>query len=210
MNEENGKMVVTSLEERKARVLMEIRGYQQTAQSEVKGGVEFLVKTPRREETVLMWCISEQAGVDFVRRMLKKMDSAGVKAGIIVVRQITHAAKALAREKGLELIPRDFPSFNIFKHKLVPLHEILTGKVREQMLRKYHIEPYQLPSISMSDPAVIAIGARPGDIIKILRHSSTAGQHVYYRYVMEEAGQPPRPKEVYARIDSSMEDGDES
>lgn len=35
-----------------------------------------------------------------------------------------------------------------------------------------------------SDPAVIAIGGRPGDVIRIPKDSPTAGKHVFYRYVV--------------------------
>ncbi|MDH5376603.1 MAG: DNA-directed RNA polymerase subunit H, partial [Candidatus Bathyarchaeota archaeon] len=52
----------------------------------------------------------------------------------------------------MELLPRSFPSFDIFEHELVPKHEILTSKERETLLTQYRIEPYQLPQIKASDP----------------------------------------------------------
>jgi DNA-directed RNA polymerase subunit H len=42
-----------------------------------------------------------------------------------------------------------------------------------------------LPKIKMSDPAVKEIGAKPGDIIKIIRESETAGQSEFFRLVIE-------------------------
>jgi len=68
---------------------------------------------------------------------------------------------------------------------LVPKHEILSPEEREELLAKYRVKPYQLPKIRASDPAVKAIGAKPGDIVRIIRRSSTAGEHVVYRYVIE-------------------------
>ncbi|MCX8170487.1 MAG: DNA-directed RNA polymerase subunit H [Candidatus Bathyarchaeota archaeon] len=85
----------------------------------------------------------------------------------------------------MELTPQDFPSFNIFKHYLVPKHEILSPEERKMVLEKYRIEPYKLPRIKTSDPIVRVIGAKPGDIVKIIRRSPTAGESVYYRYVVE-------------------------
>ena len=153
--------------------------------SELEGVVEFLIKTPRREETILMWCTSGRVGVEVLRRMMHKMNAVGVKKGMMIIHSdITRVAKGLAREKGIELIPKDFPSFNIFKHILVPVHEILTEKEKEEMLKEYHVKVHQLPRIGASDPAVIAIGGRPGDVIRILRDSPTAGKHVFYRYVV--------------------------
>ncbi|MGQ9543648.1 MAG: DNA-directed RNA polymerase subunit H [Candidatus Bathyarchaeia archaeon] len=77
---------------------------------------------------------------------------------------------------------RDF----IFEHELVPKHMVLSKKEVEEVLERYHIEPYQLPYIRASDPAVVAIDAKPGDIVKIVRRSSTAGETVVYRYVVED------------------------
>ena len=178
---------MAKIEERKARVLMEMRGYREIRRSELEGVVEFLVKAPKREETILVWCASERVGIPLLRRMMREMNAVGVKRGMIIAHgDITRQAQVLAREKGIELIPKGFPSFNIFKHILVPVHEILTEKEREEMLKEYHVKVHQLPRIAASDPAVIAIGGRPGDILRIVRDSPTAGKHVFYRYVVEE------------------------
>ncbi|RLI08227.1 DNA-directed RNA polymerase subunit H [Candidatus Bathyarchaeota archaeon] len=85
----------------------------------------------------------------------------------------------------IELIPKEFPSFNIFKHEMVPEHRILSPEEARAVLEKYRVKPYQLPWIRASDPAVIAIGARPGDIIEIRRKSETAGEAIFYRYVVD-------------------------
>ncbi|UCG45959.1 MAG: DNA-directed RNA polymerase subunit H [Candidatus Bathyarchaeota archaeon] len=110
-----------------------------------------------------------------------------VEKGIIVANgRYTQACRKRAVEKGIELIPQIFPAFNIFKHTLVPKHEIITSEEKEELLTKYGIQPYQLPRIRVSDPGAIAIGASPGDIIRIIRKSPTAGEYVGYRYVVED------------------------
>ncbi len=73
---------------------------------------------------------------------------------------------------------------NVFVHELVPKHEALSKKEAEEVLQKYHLKPHQLPYIRFSDPAVAALGAKPGDIIRIHRKSSTAGECSSYRYVI--------------------------
>ncbi|MDH5782835.1 MAG: DNA-directed RNA polymerase subunit H [Candidatus Bathyarchaeota archaeon] len=78
-----------------------------------------------------------------------------------------------------------FPSFNIFDHVLVPMHEIVKPDEREKLLKEYRVQPYQFPLLKASDPAVMAIGAKPGDIVRIIRDSPTAGRYVSYRYVIE-------------------------
>ena len=71
------------------------------------------------------------------------------------------------------------------KHIDVPKHEIMTIKEAEEVLEKYHCKTTDLPLIFVSDPAIIGIGVKPGDMIKITRKSATAGESSYYRYVVE-------------------------
>jgi DNA-directed RNA polymerase subunit H len=75
---------------------------------------------------------------------------------------------------------------NILEHELVPRHEVVPPREALELLRKLGIEPWQLPWISADDPVVKAIGAKPGDIIRIIRKSPTAGEFIAYRYVVVE------------------------
>jgi len=70
-------------------------------------------------------------------------------------------------------------------HIDVPKHEIMTRKDAEGVLEKYHCKATDLPLIFVTDPAIISIGVKPGDMIKITRKSATAGESLYYRYVVE-------------------------
>ncbi len=78
------------------------------------------------------------------------------------------------------------PSYNVFEHELVPKHVLLKPDEARQVLDQYHIKPFQIPYIKDSDPAARAIGAKPGDIIRVIRRSPTAGESNFYRYVVEE------------------------
>lgn len=75
---------------------------------------------------------------------------------------------------------------NILEHELVPRHEVVPPQEALELLRKLGIEPWQLPWISADDPVVKAIGAKPGDIIRIIRKSPMAGEFIAYRYVVVE------------------------
>ncbi len=79
----------------------------------------------------------------------------------------------------------DKPTFNVLNHTLVPKHSVLELKEAKELLKKYRLKPYQLPYIKVSDPAAKALGAKSGDIIKIIRKSPTAGEALMYRYVVE-------------------------
>ena len=73
----------------------------------------------------------------------------------------------------------------ITDHTYQPKHEILPRDKGEEILKKYNAKPSQLPYILMSDKGLEDLDVRPGDIIKITRRSPTAGQSVYYRYVVQ-------------------------
>ena len=70
-------------------------------------------------------------------------------------------------------------------HVLVPKHEIMTKKDAEEVLKRYNCRTTDLPLIFANDPAIIGLGVKPGDMIKITRKSATAGESFYYRYVVE-------------------------
>jgi DNA-directed RNA polymerase subunit H len=74
--------------------------------------------------------------------------------------------------------------FNVLKHELVPKHEIIPIEEAIKILRELGVRSEQLPWIRASDPVAKAIGARPGDIIRVIRKSETAGEIVVYRYVI--------------------------
>ena len=71
------------------------------------------------------------------------------------------------------------------KHIYVPKHEILAIAESKKVLEKFHCKPTELPLIFVTDPAIIGLGVKPGDMIKITRKSATAGESLYYRYVVE-------------------------
>lgn len=182
MNEEE------SLEERKAKVLIRLRKYKLVKKEKQKDSISYIVRIPKEKQKALIWCIPEErtVGIAYINRLEKSMKEADVERGIIITSgRYTHAAKVNAKKKDIELLPRIFPAFNIFEHELVPKHEILTPEEREQLLAQYKVQPYQLPQIKASDPAVKIVGAKPGDILRVIRKSSTAGEHSAYRYVVE-------------------------
>lgn len=76
--------------------------------------------------------------------------------------------------------------FNVLQHKLVPRHILLSPAEKDALLKKYEIDIYQLPKIYARDPCARALRAKPGDVIKIVRESKTAGTSIYYRVVIED------------------------
>ena len=176
-----------SVEERKVKVLLKLRKYKLIKKDKDKEVTTYVVKTPKEKKKMLIWCIPKDktVGIAYLNRITKAMKEAKIERGILITGgRYTHAVKQACKKKKIELLPKNFPVFDIFEHQLVPKHEILTEEERKKVLEKYKVQPYQLPQIKASDPAVKVIGAKPGDILRIIRKSPTAGEHIAYRYVV--------------------------
>jgi len=75
---------------------------------------------------------------------------------------------------------------NVPEHLYIPKHEILKKKEVEELLKKFNTKPSEIPLIFETDPAIVGLGVKPGDMIKVTRKSPTAGKSIFYRYVVEE------------------------
>ena len=189
-----------TIEERKAQVLIKLRKYKLVEKVDHDSAISYLVKIPKYKHKTLVWCFlgGTTVGIVLMNGLYKLMKEKGIDHVITITEgRYTHAVKKGAKQrneeaiknggkyKPIELLPTSFPVFEIFNHELVPKHEILTGEERKQILSEYKLQPYQIPHIKSIDPVVKAIGAIPGDILRILRKSQTAGEHITYRYVVE-------------------------
>jgi DNA-directed RNA polymerase subunit H len=179
---------VESVEERKAEVLIKLRKYKLLEKEKHEGAYAYIINIPEDKEKAIVWCILGEATVGIVamNNLYKVMKEKEIDRALVVTEgRYTHAVKQTAKKKNVELLPKSFPVFDIFEHALVPKHEILSEKETKQLLTQYKIQPYQMPQVKSTDPAVKAIGAKPGDVLRIIRKSSTAGEHIAYRYVVE-------------------------
>jgi len=179
---------VETVEERKAEVLIKLRKYKLIKKEKHEGAIAYIVEIPEDKQKTIVWCILNEAtvGIAAMNALYKVMKENEIDRAIVSTEgRYTHAVKTGAKKKNVELLPKSFPVFDIFEHDLVPRHEILTEKEQNDLLSQYRIHPYQMPQVKSTDPAVKAIGAKPGNILRIIRRSSTAGEHIAYRYVVE-------------------------
>jgi DNA-directed RNA polymerase subunit H len=177
-----------TIEEHKAEVLIKLRKYKLIKKEKHEGAIGYIVKIPKDKEKALVWCILGQAtvGIAMMNALYKLLEEKKLERTIVITEgRFTHAAKKGAKNRKVELLPKSFPVFEIFEHKLVPKHEILTEKEKSQILSQFKLQPYQMPQVKATDPAVKAIGAKPGDMLKVIRKSATAGEHIAYRYVVD-------------------------
>ena len=107
------------------------------------------------------------------------------EAILLALTKYTHYTKKEAEEAGIETFSIKFPFFDLFQHKLVPVHEFATEEEIQDLSDKFAIDVKQLPKILVVDPTVQLLGAKVGDVIKIIRESPTAGRYVTYRYCIE-------------------------
>ncbi len=177
-----------TIEERKAEVLIKLRKYKLIEKEKFEGAYAYIIDIPQDKEKAIVWCILGEAtvGIAAMNTLYKVMKEKELDRAIVVTEgRYTHAVKLGAKKKKVELLPKSFPVFDIFEHALVPFHEILSEKEKNALLAQFKVKPYQMPQIKSGDPAVKAIGAKPGDVLKITRKSTTAGEHITYRYVVE-------------------------
>ncbi len=74
--------------------------------------------------------------------------------------------------------------FKLHDHILVPEHILLSDEEAEEVLKTLGVSKEQLPKIRADDPVAKEIGAKPGQIVKIIRESPTAGRSIAYRLVI--------------------------
>jgi DNA-directed RNA polymerase subunit H len=97
---------------------------------------------------------------------------------------IFEKVKYIFDKNGYFIIPFNIArlQFNLLKHELVPTAMILNSVQEEALFKEYHLTTaMNLPEISRFDPQAMAIGLRPGKIMKLMRKSPTAMNAIYYR-----------------------------
>ena len=77
------------------------------------------------------------------------------------------------------------PKFKVDKHILTPKHVKVSEKEKAELLERYHVTSKELPKIFKTDAALRELDSKPGDVIKIIRKSQTAGDATFYRVVTD-------------------------
>jgi DNA-directed RNA polymerase subunit H len=92
--------------------------------------------------------------------------------------------KYIFDKDGYFIIPYNIArlQFNILKHVLVPKAVVLKEDEVNTLFKTFNLTSTEnLPEISRFDPQAMAIGIRPGQILKLQRKSPTAMNSLYYR-----------------------------
>lgn len=125
-----------------------------------------------------------------INKIIDFADANNYTNGIVIValmppsENVLRAIKALTAERILQFFHIRQLRFDITKHRMAMPHRILKEDERTALFKRYNINKpdEQLPWIDSQDPMVKWIGARPGDVVEVLRHSDVAAAQPYYRY----------------------------
>jgi hypothetical protein len=134
---------VETIEERKAEVLIKLRKYKLVEKEKFEGAYAYIIDIPQDKERAIVWCILGEAtvGIAAMNTLYKIMKEKDLDRAIVVTEgRYTHAVKLGAKKKKVELLPKSFPVFDIFEHALVPFHEILTEKEKNQLLAQFKVK----------------------------------------------------------------------
>ncbi len=194
----------------KVRTLLSLRGYNILEVNDVAKEEIFVIDVEKdgisQRFVVKVAPPNKVVGTAMIREVREKMEEFKADRGVIMGgKRSTPNAEEMAEEGGIELLV-DYPRFNIFDHELVPRHEVISEEERKWLFETFHVREDQLPKIKDTDPAVKAIGAKPGDIVKITRKSVTAGEIIFYRYVVKGRYMPQIAKEEYGVAEEGEEE----
>lgn len=117
----------------------------------------------------------------------------GAKAGVIIVAMSPPSENVLRLVKSFAKGRLTFfhiwqLQFDIMTHRAVMPHRILSEEEKTAVFEQYKVSNpmNQIPWIDSQDTMAKWIGAIPGDVIEVTRHSDTTGRSLYYRYCVED------------------------
>lgn len=72
-----------------------------------------------------------------------------------------------------------------YNHILVPKHEKISEKQKQELLKEHNCTEADLPRIKSTDHAIQDMNPKPGDVFRITRKSTNEGINVFYRVVQQ-------------------------
>lgn len=129
-----------------------------------------------------------------IEKLMEFVKGQGYENGMILVtmsppsENVLRVVKSYAKDR-LQLFHIRQLQFDITTHRYAMPHRILKEDERTKVIEGYNVTKpdEQLPWIDSQDAMAKWIGAVPGDIVEVIRHSDVAGRVPYYRYCVEDA-----------------------
>ena len=121
---------------------------------------------------------------DDIDGFAKDIGEKGAGRGILIVENPPSAVVLNVIRKNadkIQLFHKKQLVLDITSHRKISPHRILSQEERTVFFQKYRAKADLMPAIDSQDAMAKWIGARPGDVVEILRKSETAGGPPYYR-----------------------------
>ena len=207
-------MSISVLWENVKKIWEKGRGYSLIELSDTERGKVAIFQ--KGDSKAYVYVTDRQVSVQTVRRVINEANERGCSEIMIAtLDKVTTQAEEVGKENNVEFIHKGAPLIYIFDHWLVPEHRVLPPDEAKRIIEKYAGgNPELLPKISVRDPAIRILRAKPGDIIEIrrrvppkeelikrygkkfgekayeiLRELTPAGEEISYRIVVEETEQ---------------------
>lgn len=142
-----------------------------------------MVSTMKKRESVQViktyWLLDSKLGGVECRNISIDMENNSIKNAIIIVRDsITSHSKTtlklLAKQNNnIHTFTLSEMQIDIFKHEKVPEHIICSPLEKRKVMEVYNVNVKQLPMIKITDPVIKRLGAKRGQLIKIIYKSKT-------------------------------------
>lgn len=140
---------------------------------------------------VVYFATDSKVKVGAVRELVKLMLDKEAQDAILVVQAgITSSANTALKQ----LVPRlriqifleqeMLCMSSILHHEKQPKFTILSRRQKTAVLTKYKMKESQLPRMLAVDPIARYYGLKPGQVVKVVRKSETAGRYTTYRVVV--------------------------
>lgn len=153
-----------------------------------------ILKFSKKDEKINVYFNNEEnLKITFIEKIIKDLSNSNTYNGIIVIKNkidITNDKIGMAiinlinsSKYDIELFDEKELLFNITKHELVPKHEKISEKEKEELLKTYNINIKQLPRILKKDPVIRYYNYKKNDVVKITRKSESSGLYINYRLV---------------------------
>lgn len=146
------------------------------------------MNTIKRKEPCFVsvyFSMEESIGIKYIVKVSEKMVTSKISHCILVYpKNVTSSAKKYMEKSSkfkIEAFSEEGLLVNITKHKLMPLHQVLTEEEKKRFLNESRLLESQLARIQLQDPVAKYYGMKRGDIVRIIRRSDTAGKYATFR-----------------------------
>lgn len=145
----------------------------------------------KEDKITVYWPVETNLGTNVKTIYNEMVDTDTKKVIIIVNTKVTPQSKKFIKDISrvgytIDIYTLLETQFNITKHRLVPEHILCTFAEKKKVMTDYSVTAAQLPQIRIYDPMVRHLGAKKGQLIKIIRDSETQPGYpsISYRIVV--------------------------